>query len=185
MEAAGRPSKKNIEAAIDRLKVLGPENRRRAMEPLTAAGSIMPMPDDIDRTISWAQAVEMDTRGVVFGAHTQTHEVLTAVPENAARLEIAGSKVELERMLHKRCSLFAYPNGDHSIGTRRLVAEAGFTKAFTTARGAWTAASDLFAIPRPNVSEDDLAGPTGQFSAAMFEYNVFWKASRALRAKSA
>jgi hypothetical protein len=64
-----------------------------------------------------------------------------------------------------------------------MMAEEGFTAAFTTRRAAWTAASDPMAIPRVNVCEQGVTGTNGGFSPAMFEYNVFWKAWRATRAE--
>jgi hypothetical protein len=37
------------------------------------------------------------------------------------------------------------------------------------------------AIPRVNMCEASVVGPTGRFSPALFQYNVFWKAWRAMR----
>jgi hypothetical protein len=34
-----------------------------------------------------------------------------------------------------------------------------------------------------NICEDNIIGPTGRFSVAMFEYSTFWKAMRATRAE--
>jgi peptidoglycan/xylan/chitin deacetylase (PgdA/CDA1 family) len=125
----------------------------------------------------------MDQCGVAFGTHTLTHRILTLVPESVARREIVESKAYLESALHRPCRLFAYPNGNHSDATRRLLAEAGFSRAFTTDPGAWTPGSDPLEIPRLNVSESDVVGPAGRFSAAMFEYTVFWRVARALLAQ--
>ena len=77
----------------------------------------------------------MDAAGASFGCHTHTHQILTTVPEQAARQEIRKSKGAIEAALHKRCDLFAYPNGNSSTATRRILGEEGFTAAFTTERG--------------------------------------------------
>ena len=176
---AARPAarEEEIEAVINGLKPHTAAEREEMMASLPARGQSMA--DEPDKTVSWAQIAEMNRAGVTFGSHTQTHQVLTAVSETAAREEIRESKVAIECALNKRCDLFAYPNGDHSCETRRLLAEAGFALAFTTERGAWTTACDPLAIPRPNISDDDVVGPLGRFSPAMFEYTVFWKAVRA------
>jgi peptidoglycan/xylan/chitin deacetylase (PgdA/CDA1 family) len=168
-----------IEGAIERMKLCTPAVRSAALSGLAGVAGPATPSDGPDRTLSLQQMAEMDAAGVVFGAHTQNHEILTSIPEGSAREEIEGSKNALEELLGRACELFAYPNGSHSCMTRRLVAGAGFSRAFTTERAAWTAQSDNFAIPRVNVSESDVAGPNGRFSAAMFAYNVFWKAWRA------
>ena len=169
-----RPSatSEEIEAVIERLKPCSPDAQRIAAAACT---------EDIDSTIAWEGIRRMASQGVAIGAHTQTHQILTTLPSGAARVEIRESKSAIEQALGSRCNLFAYPNGNHSAQTRALVAEAGFRLAFTVERGAWTAATDPFAIPRVNLSESDVAGPAGRFSPAMFDYAVVWKAWRASR----
>ena len=178
---AARPEvrEEEVESVIEELKLSTPENRERAIAALPLLSGRAPGSDDPDRTLTWAEIAEMDKCGVTFGVHTQTHQILTIVPDNLARPEILDSKAHIERALNKPCRLFAYPNGNHSNATRRLLSDAGFSRAFTTDRGAWTTASDPLAIPRMNVSETDVVSPAGRFSAAMFEYTVFWKAARA------
>jgi peptidoglycan/xylan/chitin deacetylase (PgdA/CDA1 family) len=135
-----------------------------------------------DSTLSWKEIREMDALGVRFGAHTQTHQVLTNLSTGQARREIAEAKATLEEVLQKPCRVFAYPNGNHSENTRRLLAEAGFSLAFTTSRGVWTEASDPLAVPRMILDETDVVTPLGRFSPSLFEYTVFWKSWRAMRA---
>ena len=134
-----------------------------------------------DWTMTWEQIEEMNAAGVAVGAHTQTHQLLTRLDEAEGRRELAGCKASLERRLSRPCYQFAYPNGNQSEQTRRLLAEAGFTQAFTMERSAWTSACDPLAIPRVNMAEDDVTGPDGGFSAAMFEYTSFWKVARTMR----
>jgi peptidoglycan/xylan/chitin deacetylase (PgdA/CDA1 family) len=137
-----------------------------------------------DGTLSWREIAEMDRAGVRFGSHTQTHQILTFVETEVARNEVLESKATLEKALGKNCGLFSYPNGTWSPETRRIVKEAGYSKAVTVDCGAWTSASDLLCIPRINVHEDTVVGPTGHFSPALFDYATFWKAWRATRANS-
>jgi peptidoglycan/xylan/chitin deacetylase (PgdA/CDA1 family) len=176
-----------IEAAIESLKKYPTEARaqhlaklsEQAREQGTSIG-----PSNVDHTLSWAAIAEMDRAGVNFGSHTQTHQILTTVPLDAARKELRESKTAIEIALNKRCDAFAYPNGSWSTETQRLLAEEGFRLAVTTERGAWTATCDRLAIPRSNISEDNVVGPTGRFSPTVFEYMTFWKSWRATKAKS-
>jgi peptidoglycan/xylan/chitin deacetylase (PgdA/CDA1 family) len=131
--------------------------------------------------LSWDRIAALEAAGVGFGSHTQTHQILTTVPLGTAREEVRESKAALESNLKRCCDLFAYPNGDWSPDTRRILAEEGFRLAFTNERGAWLAACDRFAIPRSNVYENNVAGLLGRFSPAMFEYTSFWKVWRATK----
>jgi peptidoglycan/xylan/chitin deacetylase (PgdA/CDA1 family) len=176
-----------IEAAIERLKNSATEARAQYLAKLSEQARRQGRsvgPSNVDHTLSWAAITEMDRGGVSFGSHTQTHQILTGIPLEAARREVRESKAAIETALKKRCDAFAYPNGSWSAETRRLLAEEGFQLAVTTERGAWTASCDRLAIPRSNISEDNVVGPTGRFSPTMFEYTTFWKSWRATKAKS-
>jgi len=172
-----------IESIIETLKTYSAERRRQYIARLCElrAPAHGRHAYSADRTVSWDDIREMDAAGVRVGCHTQTHQILTTVPPQTARQEIRESKRAIEAVLYRRCSLFAYPNGNTSEATRRILAEEGFTAAFTTEKGAWTSGTDPMAIPRVNMCEQSVAGLTGQFSPAMFQYNVFWKAWRAMR----
>lgn len=176
-----------ITELIEKLKKCTPEERERRLTEISEQANkqgVSPEGSGIDGTLSWTEIAEMDRAGVRFGSHTQTHQILTTVRTETARQEVLGSKAKLERALGKRCDIFSYPNGNWSPKTRNMLAESGFKLAVTTEPGAWTAACDTLCIPRINVYEGKLVGPTGQFSPAMFEYMTFWKAWRATRAKS-
>jgi peptidoglycan/xylan/chitin deacetylase (PgdA/CDA1 family) len=181
--ASPAASRAEIESVIETLKTYSTERRQQFIAGLY---SLQVPADgrnayDGDRTVSWDDIREMDAAGVTFGCHTHTHQILTTVPAQTARQEVRESKRALEGVLYRHCDLFAYPNGNASAATRRILAEEGFTAAFTTQRGAWTGATDRMAIPRVNVCEASVVGLTGRFSPAMFQYNVFWRAWRALR----
>ena len=178
-------ARQEIESLIESLKTYTPLRRQQFIAHLYERHAPAEGSDAYhgDRTLSWDDVREMDAAGVSFGCHTHTHQILTTVPAQAARQEIQKSKAAIEAALHRRCDLFAYPNGNSSAATRAILAEEGFTAAFTTHRGAWTGGSDRMAIPRVNVCEDSVVGLTGRFSSAMFQYNVFWKAWRAMQAE--
>jgi peptidoglycan/xylan/chitin deacetylase (PgdA/CDA1 family) len=172
-----------IELLIETLKTYSTERRERFIARLYELHAPVHGADAYngDRTVSWEDIREMDAAGVRVGCHTNTHQILTTIPAQTARHEIRESKHAIEAALYKRCDLFAYPNGNTSAATRRILADEGFSAAFTTQRGAWTSDSDPMAIPRLNVCEASVAGLTGRFSPALFQYNVFWKAWRAMR----
>jgi peptidoglycan/xylan/chitin deacetylase (PgdA/CDA1 family) len=174
-----------IESLIETLKTYSTERRQQFIARLYALHAPVDGNGEYsgDRTVSWDEIREMYAAGVIFGCHTHTHQILTTVPAQTARQEIRESKQAIEAALYSHCDLFAYPNGNTSAETRRILAEEGFTAAFTTERGAWTSGTDRMGIPRVNVCEASVVGLTGRFSPAMFQYNVFWSAWRALRAE--
>ena len=174
-----------IESLIENLKTYSTERRQQFIARLYTLHTPVDGRDTYqgDRTVSWDDIRAMDAAGVKFGCHTHTHQILTAVPAQTAREEVRESKRAIESALYRHCDLFAYPNGNTSAATRRILAEEGFTAAFTTQRGAWTSGTDPMSIPRFNVCEANVTGLTGRFSPAMFQYNVFWRAWRAMRAE--
>ncbi len=180
MRNASKPvSSTEIEPLIERLKTYPPERRKQFIREL--CGTSLAVCNGNDRTISWDDIRTMDAAGVRFGAHSDTHQILTAVPSETARREIRESRRAIEAALDKRCGTFAYPNGNYSPAVQQILAEEGFTAAFTTERGAWIPGADPLAIPRVNVSDSSVTGIRGRFSSVLFQYSVFWKAWRALR----
>lgn len=61
--------------------------------------------------MSWEEVAELARMGFEIGAHTRTHADLGEVRGEAARVEIRGSKSDLETRLGASASLFAYPYG--------------------------------------------------------------------------
>ncbi len=175
------------ERLIESLKLATPEQREQYLVKLqeSARDQARPVESiDADRTLSWAAIAEMARRGVSIGSHTQTHQIVTMIPPDAARQEVRESKAAIESAVPECCDTFAYPNGNWSPETRDLLAEAGYRLAVTTAWGAWTTRCDPLAIPRLNICEDNIVGLTRRFSVATFEYATFWKAWRAAKADS-
>ena len=90
--------------------------------------------------------------GMEVGAHTETHPILTRLASADARREIDRSRERLIAILGEPVSLFAYPNGkpgqDYAAEHVRMVRDAGFSAAVSTAWGVASTGSDLFQLPR-------------------------------------
>jgi len=61
--------------------------------------------------VSWGQIREMSRHGILFGAHTINHPILTRVGSETAGNEIVGSKKHLEKELGQPVEWFCYPQG--------------------------------------------------------------------------
>jgi peptidoglycan/xylan/chitin deacetylase (PgdA/CDA1 family) len=83
-----------------------------------------------------------------IGAHTMSHPMLTLADQPVQAAEIRGSKEKLESWIGTQVHAFAYPNGDFTDETVRLVREAGFSCAFTAREGFSPRSCMSFAMPR-------------------------------------
>jgi len=96
--------------------------------------------------------LELDRNGIEIGSHTVTHPILTSLDDDTARREIIDSKRQLEVVLGKPVTLFAYPNGktgkDFDARHASMAREAGFSAAFTTVPGSITRSDDRYQLAR-------------------------------------
>jgi peptidoglycan/xylan/chitin deacetylase (PgdA/CDA1 family) len=144
------------------------QDRRAAIDQVLAHLKYLPLEERSNRAERVLRAAEVDApRGLMLtresvralhsagfdvGAHTVTHPILARLATDAAWEEIRQSKLDLEALTGKSVALFAYPNGkpgaDYSPDHVRMVREAGFEAAFTTAPGAANRDSDIHQLPR-------------------------------------
>ena len=124
---------------LETLKRLPEAAREEAIAALPAGLAVEVPPGALSGLcLSWAEVRDMAAAGVAFGAHTERHPILTRVPAERARAEVAGSKHRLEDELGAPATAFAYPNGgrgDLDATTVRLLAETGFRLGFTLLPG--------------------------------------------------
>jgi peptidoglycan/xylan/chitin deacetylase (PgdA/CDA1 family) len=185
LAGARREGANYIERTIEDLKELPVEERNHRVGQLVAEHAVSEATPEVDRTMTWEQAMELDRQGVRLGSHSSTHEILAAIPLTQAQQEIVGSRERIERELMKPCEFFSYPNGDCSIEVRDLAERAGYRLAFLNRDpGVWTRDCDPYLIPRVNVCEYHLVNAKGEFSPLIFEYAVIWKAAKGLMRES-
>lgn len=171
----------SIGRAIEKLKALPAVERESRISQMIGSGGALESSAAVDKTMTWEQIAELHTRGVTFGSHTSTHEILTAIPTAQADQEIVSSREAIQQKLGDSCHLFSYPNGDYSEYVRDLVAQAGYKFAFLNQEpGVWTRDCDPFLIPRVNVCEYHLVDSKGEFSPLIFDYAVVWNAAKGL-----
>lgn len=140
-------------AAIDQILVhikhLDPAQREQSVESVRKACCADRLPGSM---MTVAQLRRLHAAGMLIGAHTCSHPILTRLPDDQARSEILGSKAVLEDHLQAPVTLFAYPNGrpgqDYAAVHVQMVRDAGFAAAVSTAPGAADPQTDLFQLPR-------------------------------------
>ncbi len=141
--------RKAIRDILVALKHLRSEERGTKVAEMEAlAGN--PLPRDLMMRDGDVQSLR--TSGMEIGAHTVTHPILTRMSSSDARREINESRECLAGILNEPISLFAYPNGkpgqDYTAEHVRMVRDAGFGAAVSTAWGVASKGSDLFQLPR-------------------------------------
>lgn len=129
-----------------------PAARRQALEALARWCGREPQGRPSHRTMTAAEVAALAADGLVtIGAHTVDHPRLSALPAQAQRGEIAGSRDALGALLGRPPDLFAYPYGSTDSFTDETVALVrglGFRGAVTTAQAPLVPDADPFRLPR-------------------------------------
>jgi len=138
-----------MERVLRELKYRPSAERERLARAVADAAGIE-TPSDLMLTRDGVRALAH--YGVDVAAHTRTHPILARADSSEAWREISEGKRELETIAGRTVSLFAYPNGrpgdDYGPEHVRMVREAGFAAAVSTAWGAADRASDRLQLPR-------------------------------------
>ncbi|WP_152042652.1 polysaccharide deacetylase family protein [Salinigranum salinum] len=119
-----------------------------------------------DYYLSTEEVEEMVDAGMLFGAHSVTHPVLSRLSPEGQRDEITSSVAWVaEQVGPQPVSTFAYPYGGRETFTDATIdalVDAGCDAAFTTESGviAGKTASEPFALPRRDCNEFDHGGAT-------------------------
>ena len=137
---------------FDSLRPLTSDQRRETIVELqewSKAGSSGRHTHEI---LACEQIRELAGGGLIeVGAHTVTHPVLSTISVEAQRDEIRNSKLELEAILEKPVTSFAYPygqRGDYTSATVKLVREEGFACVCSNFTGVVQPGVDRFQLPR-------------------------------------
>jgi peptidoglycan/xylan/chitin deacetylase (PgdA/CDA1 family) len=138
------------------------DNHAHALGPLVEHGlpATLYVPSALLGTgeyMSRDQVVEMAGSGVTIGAHSRSHVDLRTCSDDELVAEVRGSRDDLEDLLGRPVTSFAYPAGLMNDKVRGAVVAAGFRTAVSTVRGWTRAGSDRFTIPRNFIEEFGLA----------------------------
>lgn len=92
---------------------------------------------------------------VTIGAHSDCHNILTQIDDEAMRASVTQSKKLLESWIGRSVKYFAFPNGDFDERVVSAVKTAGFEVAATSTGRPWLRDQDLFELPRVAVGRYD------------------------------
>jgi peptidoglycan/xylan/chitin deacetylase (PgdA/CDA1 family) len=171
-----------LEALLSQLKQLPASELERTVQKFVDFARATPLALEVsspDATMTWEETARIASQGAQIGSHTQSHQILTTISASTVQSELSESKRILESRLALPCTLFAYPNGYWSTEVHDHVVKAGYSLAFVNSLGIWNSDIDLWLIPRVNIWEGSLIGPSGRFSPAVFLYLTLWRTYRA------
>jgi peptidoglycan/xylan/chitin deacetylase (PgdA/CDA1 family) len=101
------------------------------------------------RTMTLAQALEMQEGGAVIGSHSYAHANLTELSDVDLDLDLRESRELLSELLGQPADLLAYPRGLNDARVRRSAARAGYRAAFTLPERREPV--DRFGVPRVGI----------------------------------
>lgn len=135
-----------ITAAV---KYLSPDERDNACAKLSDLFS-EPLPDDLMMSADDVRA--LSETGMAIGGHTVDHPILAKASAADAFEQIAANRTMLGDLTGKLPTIFAYPNGkpgkDYQAEHVRMVRDAGYDFAVSTATGAAIPTHDRYQLPR-------------------------------------
>ena len=128
---------------------LDPYEQHRVMDILRGWSNAPSMASSSPRAMNREEILQLVDGGLVeVGAHTSHHPMLPQLSRERQREEIESSKSDLEKLLGKPVSGFAYPNGRATEHTKWLLRELGFVFACTSLHDVVRPGSDMYHLSR-------------------------------------
>jgi peptidoglycan/xylan/chitin deacetylase (PgdA/CDA1 family) len=115
------------------LRTLHHDDARRHGEAIGRDLDAPPRP--VPGILEWDDLRRLAGEGLVIGAHSRTHPVMSRLSAAAARLEILGAQEDLRRELGEAPPVFCFPDGRYDRPVLDALHEAGIVVGFTTRRG--------------------------------------------------
>ena len=153
-------------AAVRQLSQLEFEKRSACVQASCAYFALEPQSDLDSRDSAWCRRFgllkatelsELGSGGMMIGAHTVSHPILSLAPPELAYAEISESKMRLESALGRRVWAFAYPFGDPesvNADVMKMTRDAGFEAAFMNFGGGFGTILPQFSLPRLHITAD-------------------------------
>jgi len=142
--------RKAIEALLPKIKYLSLPAREQALARLAQLAGAPPLPEGPMMTTS--QVRQLHRSGMELGGHTVHHPILTMLPDDEARAEIANGQTRLQELIDVPVDVFAYPNGqperDFDACHVAMLRQLGFRGAVSTAAGTAGTPTDPYRLPR-------------------------------------
>lgn len=124
--------------------------------------------------LSWEQARELQSAGMIFGSHGMAHCDLRKLDDRTLQSEVEDSKKLIEDKLGKKVNWFAYPYGYFDERTVRAVRKAGYKGAFTTDDSIWAGRGNPYRLRRIQISGLDSDRMLRTKISGMYDLKSLW-----------
>jgi peptidoglycan/xylan/chitin deacetylase (PgdA/CDA1 family) len=129
--------------------------------------------------MSGSQLRELDPAVVTIGSHSVRHRVLAGLTRQAVEREVRQSREQLQELLGRPVTLFAYPFGElatYTMQTQEVLRETGYRAAVSTRSGTYGSAKGLYELRRIELHGGD--SPAEMLSRLAGDWD--WRAGREL-----
>jgi len=110
--------------------------------------------EGVDGFLTAAQMREMAEHGISIQSHSLTHPILTELPPEGVRFELAESKRRLEAVTGRPVRHLAIPRAGYSRAIREEARRQGYATVCCNNKGSATGLSDPLALPRIVIDRD-------------------------------
>lgn len=146
-------------ALYEFLLPISESDKRRTLDVLGAWAGVQPVARPTHRALTRSELRALaDGELIVAGSHAVTHAALSSLAVSTQWEELRCSKTELERIIERPVTSFAYPYGKrchYTAETKALVRQAGFTSACANVPGTVGRSADPFQLPRVPIQDWD------------------------------
>jgi peptidoglycan/xylan/chitin deacetylase (PgdA/CDA1 family) len=131
------------------LLLLDSDERDQALQAIRTWAELTPDSPPVTRAMNADELSALVAGGLVdVGAHTRTHPMLPNLSPERQREEITASKRDVETILDRNITGFAYPNGKITKDALKIVREAGFEYACISLHDVVRPQNDLYQLTR-------------------------------------
>ena len=123
--------------------------------------------------LSWQQVTQLVQRHIEIGSHTLSHIAMDEISEEQQRREASESKLVLEQQVGKPIRFLAYPFGQFTAATEKILKEAGYRGACAGMPGLNDKTTDAYAMKRINVPQPKHG--MWEFRLRLFRANLYSK----------
>lgn len=147
----GRAEQSEVHA---RLMPLGHRERQELLDRMWASSGLDRKSREDHRVLLADEVLRLSRLpGCRIGSHSANHLYLPVHPPEVQHEEVRRAREELEALLDRPVSAFAYPFGGHDAESVAAVRDAGHLVAVTVEPGRVTSESDGLLLPRIEVSD--------------------------------
>jgi peptidoglycan/xylan/chitin deacetylase (PgdA/CDA1 family) len=145
-EEARELNRMGCDISIQKLKQFISADRKKILDGYKKKINYNPKKCEL---LTEAQISEMGKNKLIsFGSHTVTHTNLAAESDSNIDYELTSSKLCIEKLIGKRISHLAYPNGDYNSKVIEISKKIGYKSALIEGDSWVSKNNDLFKIPR-------------------------------------